>query len=495
MTTASAPVERIRCAAAPSNLLHRGSPLLTNLALACFGLLILVFCQAGVNEYHHYTFGMSEDIFAQLALYLGALSLIERCPTDKGTLPVIFTIALLARLICVFHPAFLSTDVYRYVWDGKVQAAGINPFRYIPADPHLAFLRDHAIYPLINRKDYAHTIYPPGAQALFFVITRLSATEAFMKLAMVAFEAATCAVLMRTLTILGQARERVLIYAWCPLCLWEIASSGHVDAAALTFLALATYARLTHKVGQTGTWLGAAALVKLYPAALLAALWPNVSGRPDRGTGRQTGRRDALGTTFATLAVILAGYACYASVGRGVFGFLSSYAEEEGISSGTRYFPLAFFNHVLHASVPPAAYVAACACVLLALCVWTLRRAHQPSAAISSALVLATALNLCYSPHYPWYFLWLLPFLTLYPWRPAFYLVIAASYLFATRLGEPAASYTLNELLYGGFFVLLGIDPLLAWLERAPMTQFSFHDPRQPATFIQPAALDNARES
>ena len=64
-------------------------------------------------------------------------------------------------------PPFLSTDIYRYVWDGKVQGAGINPFRYIPADRHLAFLRDTGIYPHINRRDSAHTIYPPGAQIIF----------------------------------------------------------------------------------------------------------------------------------------------------------------------------------------------------------------------------------------------------------------------------------------------------------------------------------------
>ena len=88
-------------------------------------------------------------------LYLGAISLIERCPTNKWTLPIIFAIALAARLVCVFAPPFLSTDIYRYVWDGKVQAAGINPFRYLPADSHLAFLRDSAIYPHINRADSA----------------------------------------------------------------------------------------------------------------------------------------------------------------------------------------------------------------------------------------------------------------------------------------------------------------------------------------------------
>ena len=229
-------------AESPSWIELGGAPWLTNAALLLFGLLIIQFCRTGVLEYEHYTYGFSAGVFAQLVLYLGALALVERCPKDKWTLPIIFTIAVLARLVCIFHPAFLSTDVYRYVWDGKVQGVGINPFRYIPADSHLSFLRDSSIYPKINRRDYAHTIYPPGAQAIFFAVTRLGASEPLMKLAMTTFEAATCFVLMRILALAKLPRERVLLYAWNPLCLWEIASSGHVDAAALTFISLSLYA-------------------------------------------------------------------------------------------------------------------------------------------------------------------------------------------------------------------------------------------------------------
>ena len=62
------------------------------------------------------------------------------------------------------QPPILSTDIYRYVWDGRMQAADINPYRHMPADPALATLRDTVIYPQINRADYARTIYPPVAQ-------------------------------------------------------------------------------------------------------------------------------------------------------------------------------------------------------------------------------------------------------------------------------------------------------------------------------------------
>ncbi|AXC09473.1 hypothetical protein ACPOL_0086 [Acidisarcina polymorpha] len=421
----------------------RGTPLATNLALLLFGIIAIEFCRTGVTEFHHFVHGFSESVFAQIAVYLGAISLIERCPTNKWTLRIILAVALVARLYCVFSTPFLSTDIYRYVWDGKVQAAGINPFRYIPADSHLAFLRDGIIYPNINRKEFAHTIYPPGAQFLFLAITRISATVPFMKLALVGFEAVTCLVLLRILKLLSLPPERVVLYAWHPLCFWEIASSGHIDGAALTFLALAIYSRLKDKSGLTGVWLASATLIKLYPAALLPAFFQ-----------RSKWKMVAIFT-----AIIALTYACYMSVGLGVFGYLSGYAQEEGIDSGTRYFLLAFANRTLHTSIQPLAYMLFCAAIMGAICVWALLRGSSSSAFVLSALVIATMLNVFYSPHYPWYFLWLLPYIAINPWRPAFYLVTASTYLFGTNLGAPGEPmYHLNLLLYGGFALMFCYD-------------------------------------
>jgi hypothetical protein len=71
-------------------------------------------------------------------------------------------------------------------------------------------------------------------------------------------------------------------------------------------------------------------------------------------------------------------------------------------------------------------------------------------------------LDVFYSPHYPWYFLWLLPYLTIVPWRPAFYLVAASTYLFGTNLGTPGEPmYHLNILLYFGFAFMLAYDLLV----------------------------------
>ena len=160
---------------------------------------------------------LGDIAFVSLAVTQGLLvayatRLAEICP-ERQALWLIFGVALALRAALLFVPPHLSTDIYRYVWDGRVQGAGINPYRYLPAAPEFAPLRDAAIYPFINRKDYAPTIYPPSAQMLFFLTTRLSDGLVAMKLVLIAFEAVTAAVVLGFLLRLGGPATRVLAYA------------------------------------------------------------------------------------------------------------------------------------------------------------------------------------------------------------------------------------------------------------------------------------------
>ena len=93
----------------------------------------------------------------QATLYLVAAWLGLRGRDSRSVLIIGLVFAALFRLSILFSPPYLSDDLYRYVWDGRVQAAGINPYRYIPADQSLVGLRDEKIYPKINRRDYART--------------------------------------------------------------------------------------------------------------------------------------------------------------------------------------------------------------------------------------------------------------------------------------------------------------------------------------------------
>ncbi|RYH06479.1 MAG: hypothetical protein EON57_06560, partial [Alphaproteobacteria bacterium] len=149
-------------------------------------------------------------------LVLRAVQLAARAETRSAML-IILVIGLALRVALLLTPPEFSTDAYRYVWDGRVQGAGINPYRYIPAAPELAWLRDAAIYPFINRADYAVTIYPPAAEMLFFLVGRVADGLLTLKLAFLAFEALTVAVVLDLLRRTGQSPTRIVAYAWHPL--------------------------------------------------------------------------------------------------------------------------------------------------------------------------------------------------------------------------------------------------------------------------------------
>jgi hypothetical protein len=185
---------------------------------------------------------------------------------------MVLAVAVLLRALPLTVPPFLSSDIYRYVWDGRVQAAGINPYRYVPADPALAALRDTAVYPHINRAEYARTIYPPAAQLVFAAVARVWDSMTGMRLAMVGFEAMgiVCALLLLKLAALP--RERVLIYAWNPLPVWSIASDGHVDALVVGLVGLVLLLCARHRDAAAGAVLAAATLVKFFPLVLAAAI-------------------------------------------------------------------------------------------------------------------------------------------------------------------------------------------------------------------------------
>ena len=190
-----------------------------------------------------------------------------------------------------------------------MQAAGINPYRYIPADPALGSLRALVVYPQINRADYARTIYPPVAEIVFAAVGRVSDSVTAMRLAVLGFEAVGIICLLRIPPLAGLPGERILIYAWNPLALWSFANDGHVDALTVGLLGLALLLRARHKDGWAGAALAGAVLTKFFPLVLAPAFL--------RG-GRFW--RPAL----AGLAVIGCGYLLYVGAGWHVLGFLPS---------------------------------------------------------------------------------------------------------------------------------------------------------------------------
>jgi hypothetical protein len=379
--------------------------------------------------------------FIKLALtqgliYLAACVIVWRARSSRSTLLLVVVFAALFRLSILFAPPLLSDDVYRYVWDGRVQATGTNPFRYIPADEKLQGLRDTEIYPKINRRDYAPTMYPPGAEVVFLLTTRISESVTWMKATMVGFEAVTVWALIALLGSFGLARQRILAYCWHPLIVWEFAGSGHVDAIALAFVALALLARRRKLDGVTGLLLGCATLAKLFPAILFPALY----------------RRWNWKMPVVFLATTLVAYVPYIGVGaERVFGYLPGYMAEEGMMSGDRYFILALARRLSGGvRVPQAAFFALALCVLIAFTIASLRKVGQSDGTfIHRAFGLAAAFTVLLSPRYPWYFAWLVPLLCFVPALPGFYLTVVSFTLYGLWLNGGAGSlFRIDSALY-----------------------------------------------
>jgi hypothetical protein len=108
------------------------------------------------------------------AFYLVALWLVRsRLPSTPRVMAAILGFAFLFRSLMLTTPVYLSSDLYRYLWDGRVQWAGHNPYRYPPDAVELKALRDPAFHPQINRPASV-TAYPPGAQWLFALAARVA---------------------------------------------------------------------------------------------------------------------------------------------------------------------------------------------------------------------------------------------------------------------------------------------------------------------------------
>jgi alpha-1,6-mannosyltransferase len=364
-------------------------------ALAALALVLVAFALSGGMILGRETSDLLFYVcaFAQSALAVLGARLAAR--HGASAFAVLVLGAALLRLAFVVQTPTLSGDVYRYIWDGRVIGAGFNPYLHVPADPALEALRDPDQYGLIDKRDYAVTIYPPVAEGIFALVTQISTRVAGMKLAMVLFEAAAVFAIARLLRSLGRPAGELITYLLHPAPIWEIAGNGHVDAAMLAFLygAFAIGGASRPLVAAIPMTLGA--LVKPTGALGLPALW-----RPFQ-----------VGLPLFVLAMAALFYLPFARAGTGVIGFLPRYLEEQGLTSGEGVFWLSLLGKagLLTPGMEPA-FAALGGLGLLALALWMRRGATANLASgLEATAVLLVAFLLAVTPTFPWYFLAALP--------------------------------------------------------------------------------------
>jgi hypothetical protein len=336
----------------------------------------------------------------------------------------------------------LSDDIHRYLWDGWVQASGMNPFRFAPADPALDALRTdwHA---LINHPSIP-TIYPPGAQLVFWTLALIGPSLLLFKAAWLALDLGVGLILERLAARRdGPVGLAPLLYLWSPLVLIEVAWSGHVEPlgilpmmAAVLVLGVAS-TRWSAVAG--GALLGLGGAVKLAPLAAVPA----------------AGRRNPAAAA-AAVATILVLSLPYLGVGTALFGGLMTYAEHWEFNPGL-FGPLAALLGSHAARVLGAVGVLGAA-LFAAWHRWEVERALYWT--IGIALVLSPTIH-------PWYVLWILPLAALRGGRAwlalsgTVFLAYWGLDAFQTTGVWPEPSW-LPFIIHGPFFLLLAFDSIRA---------------------------------
>src|SRR6185503_1447139 len=214
---------------------------------------------------------------------------------------------------------------------------------------------------------------------------------------------------------------------------WEFSGSGHVDAVAICFIALAFLAWQRRSSAGAGSMLACATLAKLFPLVLVPAML-----KPGRWK---------VAAVFVT--TIIVGYLAYLSVGpKAVFGAIPTYSQEMGLITGQQFYALSLARKLFGLELPPIAYDVFTVFVMGAIGLWVLLRGRSEDA-LKHAMLLATATTVLFAPHFSWYFCWLVYFLCFIPRLAIFYLTIASFLLYATWLGDsPDEMFVINSVIY-----------------------------------------------
>jgi len=384
-------------------------------------------------------------LFLAIIYFIGIyliLNNISQVGRSKSLVIIIIFFAIFFRAVLVpTDPVVLSKDMYRYIWDGRVQQNGINPYLYPPSSEELKPLRDDKIYPNINRKDYP-TIYPAGAQLLFRVFHILTGDRIFrFKGLIVFFDVMTVLMLLALLRAYGFEENRVFIYAWNPLVIFEIGYSGHMEGVTVFLMVLAFYLNAIKKKMPAVIALAFSSATKLYPALVLPAL---------------LNRGERIKGVIAFVVSFLLLYLPFLAAGNKIAGFLPIYFKNpyESFNLGLKYLIMGLFQGLDYFLLSKIFML-----VLAAAGFFFFFREKQKEQVIRCAYILIGLLIvLMPASLHAWYVIMLIPFLTFFPsiaWL-IFTCTVALSYIkYATPMGIMPVWVLLLEYL--PLFALLAI--------------------------------------
>ncbi|HVS01276.1 MAG TPA: hypothetical protein VMT16_00780 [Thermoanaerobaculia bacterium] len=400
---------------------------------------------------------------APLAVAFAGLWLaLHRARRSVPAVALVLALAAILRLLCLPLPPVLSTDVWRYLWDGRVAAHGENPYLLAPDARQLEPLRDPSWQRLDHRQ--IPTVYPPLAVGLWSLLARLPAPLVGWKLLVAAADLGACWMLVRLADRAGLSRAGALAYAWNPLPALEGAGMGHLEplgVAACTAVLLALVSRPPRLLGAAAAAV-AGVLVKLAPAAMLPA-WSRHSGRPAAFLALTAGLVAA-----ASLPVLVAsggvppGLVAYAvswefggPLYEPLWRLLALARLDELLAHGLDLTQRSFGLEGALRHLYPWLYPQSLARVGLALAALAVVvRSWRIADPIAATATVFGGLLLCSPTVYPWYLLWALPWAALLGWGAWLWLSAAVLLTYLPQAGVVPLWPWVHLLVWGPFFLL-----------------------------------------
>ena len=364
-------------------------------------------------------------------LQLAAWRCALRCGSSRALVRLLLIFALAFRCLLLFagldpprasalandvagreggYEKFLlyDNDVWRFLWDGHLITHGLSPYRYAPVEVaddealEALLLDDERWWGVHDNVSFERlvTVYPPVAQLFFASATLLAPGSVFVfKLLLVGLDLGLCWLLVTMIRAGGGAVGHLVLYAWSPLVVKEVAGSGHLESLTALLLLAGVFCAALQAPRRAVLAVTAAMLTKLAPIVALPLIV------------KRAGFRYALPAVALTVVLCLP----VATTLPRWWATVRIFAERWQFNAG----PWALLRAGAGSLWPSAATALAsglCAVLILVIVVVTYRRLAASGHAVdlyAAVFVVLAAVVLLSPSVMPWYLIWALPFAVL----------------------------------------------------------------------------------
>jgi hypothetical protein len=366
----------------------------------------------------------------------------------------VLLVGLAMRIAMLPSTPMMDDDYYRYLWDGATVAHGYSPYAFAPQEITPEFVPEELgdlaseSAEVIKRVNHPRlrSIYPPIAQAAFGVAHFVAPWQILgLRLVWLMADAATLVLLAFLLKTVGLPPHLLLVYWWNPLLVKEVYNTAHMEALILPFVTAALLLAVRGRNVSGAVVLGLAAGIKLWPVALLPVLIRR----------KNVPLRSAISICVVLLSV----------AGAATLPLLANlFDQSSGLRAYASYWEMNDSVYLLFHAVgglvapenPHTVARGIAAVLLVGWIAWLCRTPAKDGREMCERALWSVAGLFLMSPtQFPWYWLWMLPMLTVKP-SPGLLILTATLPLYYLR-------FPMQELGYVAWF-----DYGVVWIEFGP---------------------------